>query len=256
MISNLFNPAKEKEFLNSLVRDYKDVSPYSQVKKEIIINEIQSFFKYPEKKRGLQLGCSNGYETGILSRHLMSLDVIDGSSVFIEKVRAENQFANVNYICSLFEEYASNSKEEQYDYVFCNYVLEHVFETSVVLQMIRKNIKSDGCFFAVVPNAFAFSRQWAMQMELIPDLKALTENDHRHGHRRVYDRQSFSADIQQAGFEIIACKGIIFKIFADFQLNKLLDSKFLSEEHILGLQKMGNIYPDFSDSILVVAKPG
>lgn len=253
-MKNTFNHNYERDFLNSLVSDYKDVSPYSQCKKEIIFEMIKFYFIDSNNKTGLQLGCSNGYETSILSKHLRFLDVVDGSSVFIDRLKNNNEYSNVNFIYSLFEEYKLTGDEKKYDYVFCNYVLEHVYEVPTILQMIQSVIKKEGLFFVVVPNANAFSRQLALQMGLIKDLKALTENDVRHGHRRIYDTESLLSDITNAGFEILDCKGIIFKILADFQLNKLLQQNFLSNGHIIGLNGLGAKYPVFSDSIFVVAK--
>lgn len=249
----MFNPISEKEFLNSLVRDYQDVNPYSQSKKEVIFEMINSFFNQAATKTGLQLGCSNGYETGILAGHLQHLDVVDGSSDFINKLSSDNKNPNINFIYALFEEFTAPDGK-QYDYIFCNYILEHVYEVKPVLQNIRKALKKDGLLFTVVPNANALSRQLAKQMGLVTDLKALTENDHRHGHRRVYDKQAFLSDMDDAGFNVIDCRGVILKILADFQLNKLLGEGFLTHDHIKGLNALGVSYPELSDSIFAVSK--
>ena len=250
-----FSPEKEKKFLDDLVRDYRDVSPYSRCKKEIIHSVIQTFMQNAEAKTGLQLGCSNGYETSILAGQLKELKVIDGSSVFIEKMKSSNTYPNVEFRYSLFEEYSIPPGEKKYDYVFCNYILEHVFETGTVLKMIREVIADDGIFFGVVPNANAFSRRLALEMKLITGLKDLTENDHRHGHRRVYDMNSFRADITSAGFEIIDSRGLIFKILSDFQLNKMMEQQIVTDAHIHALYKAGLDHPDSTDSIFIAARP-
>jgi 2-polyprenyl-3-methyl-5-hydroxy-6-metoxy-1,4-benzoquinol methylase len=199
---------------------------------------------------GLELGCSDGYMTEMLAGKLSHLDVVDGSGNFLKEARARGT-KNVSFYESLFESFKS---EKKYDYVFASYILEHVLETKPVLDMIRSVLKPEGILFVVVPNARAFSRQLALAMGLISDLYALTENDRNHGHRRTYDRQSLNRDLEQSGFKHIAQGGIMFKILADFQMDKLISDGFLKESHIKGLQKMGNNYPDFCGSLFSICR--
>lgn len=251
-----FNPTEEKAFLNSLVIDYKDVSPYSQIKKDIIIELIKSFINEGKSKRGLQLGCANGYETEKLSSEVGQLTVVDGASEFIEKLIENNQNNKIQYVFSLFEELSIEKMGgDKFDYIFCNYIMEHVFDTQSILLKLKELLKPDGLLFIVVPNFNALSRRIALEMGLIKSLTELTENDHRHGHRRVYSRHSIAEDIEKTGFSVKSIKGIVFKILADFQLNQLLNQQFLERKHIDALQKLAeedeNI--DFSDSIFCVA---
>jgi 2-polyprenyl-3-methyl-5-hydroxy-6-metoxy-1,4-benzoquinol methylase len=249
----MFDPISEKKFLDSLVRDYRDVNPYPQSKKEVIFEMTLPYLTGSKEKTGLQLGCSNGYETQWLAKHLKHLDSVDGSSEFVEKQSRDNKNANVSYIYSLFEEFNAPG-DGKYDYVFCNYILEHVFEVPPVLATIKRVLKKDGYLFTAVPNAEALSRQLAKQMGLLTDLKELTENDHRHGHRRVYDKKSFVNDLETAGFKVVSCRGVVLKILADFQLNKLLADGFLTHEHIRGLNALGATYPELCDSVFVVSQ--
>lgn len=107
----------------------------------------------------------------------------------------------------------------------------------------------------MVPNCNALSRKLALKMGLIEHLGVLTENDHKHGHRRVFSQSSLRKAMIDNGFAIIDIKGIVFKILADFQLNQLLDSGILNASHINGLQKLveepENI--EFADSFFLIA---
>jgi Methyltransferase domain len=133
--------------------------------------------------------------------------------------------------------------------------MEHVLEPSLVLKMVRQVLKPDGLLFMVVPNARALSRQLAIHMGLIPDLKALTENDLVNGHRRVYDRVYFNREIEQTGFESIAEGGLMLKILADFQLDKLIDDGMIQQAQIDGLYKLGLEYPDLCGSLFPICRP-
>ena len=87
-------------------------------------------------------------------------------------------------------------------------------------------------------------------MGLLQELSDLSKNDLDHGHRRVYDISSLEKDISSAGLYVKQKKGLVFKILADFQLNKLLKTNFLNENHILALQEIANQESNikFSDS--------
>ena len=251
---NKFEPKKEKEFLNTLASDYKDQAAYSEIKKDIIFKSIYKYTENEKEKTVLQMGCSNGYETDILAKKFFQVDVVDGSSDFISKLIDSNEYKNINFIYSLFEEYSLPRGHNKYDYIFCNYVLEHVFDPVLVLKNIKKLLKKDGLVFSVVPNSMAFSRQLAKKMGMIENLKALTDNDRDHGHRRVYDINDIEKDFISSGYKIIETNGIIFKILADFQLNDMIKLGIIERKHIHALHEMSSCIPNFCDSILVIAK--
>lgn len=254
-MSKLFNEKIEEDFLEKLTVNYKDVSPYSQIKKDIILELASGFLKESSAKSALQLGCANGYETEILSSWFRDLLVVDGSISFIRHARATSRYMNVEFKHSLFEKISDKNHNRKYDYIFANYILEHVFEPDVILNNIHSLLKPDGILFVVVPNSQAFSRRLAQKMGYIDQLGDLTENDLKHGHRRVYSKDGLVADVIRSGFEVNAIFGVIFKVLADFQLNRLLTDKIFTKEHIYAMQKLaqdGNM--EYSDSFFLALK--
>lgn len=253
-----FDPDAERAFLDSLVSDYTDVSPYSQAKKDVILELIERYLGDGAGRVGLQLGCANGYETQRLAGALDQLTVVDGSAVFVERLAAANRQPDLTFVCSLFEDLDPADHPGGYTDVFCSYVLEHVYDPRQVLTTVRGLIRPGGRLFVVVPNHLALSRQLAQAMGLLDRLEDLTENDLRHGHRRVYDRESLVADVEASGYSVVAVHGVVLKILADFQLNRLLGDGFLTADHVEGLQRLAERSPEFarlSDSIFLVATP-
>jgi len=251
-----FKPDDERRLLDNLSVEYKNLSLYSEVKKDIILMLVDSFLENGHQKIGLQFGCGGGYETEQLSKRLKHLTVVDGSAIFIEEMKVNNQFNNTAFACSLFEEYNFEKIKIQYDVIFCNYALEHVFDTQTILQNIKSLLKPNGTLFIVVPNYLALSRQLALKMGLIKKLDELTENDIRHGHRRVYRMSSIIEDITRSGLSVNHAKGIILKILADFQLNKLLGNGTLDRKHIYAmhaLAQQNDEYAQLADSIFIMA---
>lgn len=241
---------KEKKMLNGVVDTYvTSTSPQDRMIRGLGYRTLSKFIDDGSTKTALELGCSDGFVTKLIMDDVMSLDVVDGSDRFLHQAR--QKIKNVNFIHGFFENFNLNKK---YDYIFAMYILEHVKDVNIVLNNIKKHLKSNGKFLVIVPNSRALSRQLAKKMRLIDNLKDLTENDHNHGHRRVYDRSFLNKDLALAGFDNIAEGGILLKPFADFQLDKLIQCKVLGEEQIEGLYSLGFEYPDFCASLFSVCR--
>ncbi len=246
--NSLVDLQAEKVFLDKVYATYTvDHSSQTRVMRELVFRTVAPFLKGGQ---GLELGCSDGYMTSMLASKLEHLDVVDGSSSFLEEAK-KRDIPNVTYHLALFEEYES---EKRYDYVFASFILEHVLDPGLVLAMAKRVLKPGGLIFLIVPNARALSRQLAMHMNLIQDLKALTQNDLVHGHRRVYDRVSFNRDLRQASLQTVMECGLMLKILADFQMDKLIDDGVLKDQQIDGLYKLGLEYPDLCGALLSVCR--
>jgi 2-polyprenyl-3-methyl-5-hydroxy-6-metoxy-1,4-benzoquinol methylase len=244
-------PSDEQAFIDRAAATYTRDSAQDRAIRELVVRTFSPWLR--SSMRGLQLGCSEGVDTALLSRKLDRLDVVEGCREFVEAGR-QQALPNVAYHHALFENFTPPEGAAPYDAVFGIYVLEHVRETGAVLAAVKELLAPAGLFFAVVPNARALSRQLALHMGLIEDLKALTEHDAAHGHRRVYDRAAFNRDLEAAGFEIIAQGGIMLKILADFQLDQLYEKGILTPDHVEGLYKLGLEYPDLTGSLFAVCR--
>lgn len=245
---------REQTFLDKTYDTYNfKSSSQSQVIRDLAVETVRPFIEILGKKVGLQLGCADGFETGRLSTLLDELDVLEGSKKFLRDVRKKD-LRNVNLIFSLFEEFRTPPRKK-YDIVFATFVLEHVRDPRLLLRRIRSVLKKNGILYVVVPNARALSRQLALHMGILKSLYECTDNDLRHGHRRVLDRNTLNTLLAKSGFTHISQGGIMLKILADFQMDKLIDSGMLGREHLNGLYSLGLEYPDLSGSIYSVCKP-
>src|SRR5271157_291621 len=244
------NHQDEKQFVESLVREYitSDHSSQTLLMRDLM---IRTFKPYIRGGVGLELGSEIGYMSERLAALVEHLDIVDGSEAFLDQVRKRN-IPNASYTCSLFEDFHPS---QNYDAVFASHILEHLKDVQVVLGMVKNALKPEGTLFATVPNARAVSRQLARHMGLLDSLYSLTPNDLKGGHRRVYDRGSLDRDIETAGLEIIAEGGILFKPFADFQMDQLIDSGILGPQQCEGLFKLGREYPDLCADLYVIARP-
>lgn len=249
--------SKEKEFLENLVDNYitSDDSPYLRFMRELEIKECKKYMS--PGGIALELGCEIGYMTSMISPLVKKLDVVEGSSKFIKEAK-KRELPNVKFYNCLFEDFIGY---EQYDYVFMSHVLEHLIDPQQVLQIVKRCLKPNGKLFVIVPNGNAASRRLAQSMGLIDDRFALTPNDIRGGHRRVYSYLSFKEELLNAGFKVgaennTAIKGLLFKPFSDFQMDDLLDQGFLTQQHMDGLAKLGERYIDLCGALMAICTKG
>ena len=236
----------EYSFLDTVADTYTvDVSSQTRVMRELAIRAFAPFL------RGgtcLELGCSDGYMTESLSKLCDELQVVDGSKKFLEKAK-QRSLTNVTYHYGLFEDFDSSDK---FDHIVASYILEHVKDPVDVLNNTRKLLAPGGKLYVVVPNARALSRQMSVHMNFLSNVYALTPNDHKHGHRRTYDRTSLNRDFEAAGYKSIASGGLMLKILADFQMDQLWDEGFLQQHHADALYELGLEYPDLCGSLFSI----
>lgn len=253
-MSAKFDANKERAFLDQVSQTYTNsTSPQAKTMKRLIMRTFDPFMTFPDAL-GLEMGCSDAYMTQLLADRVPSLDVVDGSKKFIDEAVAGNSKSNVNFYYSLFEEFSAPENLRKYDYVFACYILEHVVDVGLVLEVVKSLLKPGGLLFVVVPNGRAISRQLALEMGLLSDLYALTENDHRFGHRRVFDLHSLLTALRKQDLSVISSGGIMFKFLADFQMDALMNQKILNQSHIDGLYRLGLMYPDLAGGIYAVCR--
>lgn len=234
----------ERDFLERAAKTYRtEVSAQDRLMRRYSLRILEPLLK-PEATV-LELGCSDGWLTEQLAGRVRRVVSVEGSPTFAEKLR-RRRIANVDVVDSLFESFQT---EERFDLIVASYVLEHVIDARRVIGLTRRFLEQDGLYYALVPNAQALSRQIAVAMGYLESPYALTENDHHHGHRRVYDIRSLCEDFEHGGLKVTAKGGLLLKILADFQLDQLYDSGFLGEAHSNAFFVLGERYTELCGSI-------
>ncbi|HUW25585.1 MAG TPA: class I SAM-dependent methyltransferase [Gallionella sp.] len=242
-------PNNEMNFLESVTHTYvTSDSAQDRLIKTLAIRTFEPYIRHGG--RALEFGCCDGFMTSLIADMVDDLTVVDGSKTFIE-IAKQRVNSDVDFIHTLFEDYKPEAK---FDYIFATYVLEHVHDPVRFLSLARALLSEHGLLFLVVPNARAMSRQLARHMGMLDDLYALTPNDINHGHRRTYDRVLLSRDIEAANLQQVGQGGLLLKLLADFQMDKLIENGILGEQQQEGLHKMGLEYPDFAGSLFSICK--
>jgi hypothetical protein len=72
-----------------------------------------------------------------------------------------------------------------------------------------------------------------------------------HAPKRVSER-----DAKAAGLKVIHRSGIFFKVLANFQWDRLLQTDIISKEYLEGCYELGQQYPDLCSSIFLMCEKG
>lgn len=191
----------------------------------------------------LELGPAEGLMTGHLSKNINDITVVEGSEVFCKQL--ESKFPTINVINSLFEEYQPHQK---FSNVLLGHVLEHVSDPVEILKLVKNWLKPDGVILAAVPNSRSLHRQASVIMGIQPSEETMSELDYHHGHRRIYNPESFRSDFIKAGLQVLNYGGYWLKPVSNRQIN---DS--WTKEMLLAFMKLGERYPDIAAEIYVIA---
>jgi 2-polyprenyl-3-methyl-5-hydroxy-6-metoxy-1,4-benzoquinol methylase len=195
----------------------------------------------------LELGPAEGVMTELLAATGKKLTLVEGSSLFCDTLR--RRFAQANVIHALFEEFQS---DELFDNIILGHVLEHVEDPVGILSRAKQWLTpGTGRLFAAVPNARSLHRQAATIMGLLRQEDGLNEMDFHHGHRRVFNPETFRNAFSHAGFKIEIFGGYWVKPLSNAQIEASWTAEMIEAFMILGER-----YPDIAGEIYVVASRG
>ena len=191
----------------------------------------------------LEMGPAEGLGTELLVKHFTDLTCVDGAQSFCEALRA--RYPNIAVKQSLFEEFEPG---RMFDNIVLGHVLEHVEDPRALLTSAREWLTPTGRVLAAVPNARSIHRQMAVEMGLLKHEHELNATDVHHGHRRVYDPESYRQDFLAAGLKIEVFGGYWVKPMS----NKQIDEQW-TPEMLHAAMVVGERYPDTAAEIYVVA---
>lgn len=230
----------EKSHLESIAKH----SLYAAgVNPDTIRHSFNIFARYISGDSILELGPAEGVMTELLAKTGMQLTVVDGSTAFCEDLR--KRFKEVNVVESLFEEFQT---DQRFDNIVLGHVLEHVEDPVQILTAASKWLSEDGRILAAVPNSRSLHRQAAVIMGLLKAEDELNELDRHHGHRRVFNPETFRQSFSQAGLKIDIFGGYWMKPVSNKQIEATWSREMLDAFMILGER-----YPDIAGEIYVVA---
>jgi len=209
-----------------------------------VLYSIRLFSRYwSGRRRCLEMGPAEGLATPMLAKAFASLTLLEGAEKFCRDLRV--RFPTATVVNSLFECY---QPDEPFEVVVLGHVLEHVEDPPAILARVRNWLVPGGIVCAAVPNARSLHRQAAVIMGLLPKEDTLNPMDLHHGHRRVYNPETFRADFLAAGLKIDVFGGYWLKPVSNAQIETSWTPEMLA-----AFMTLGERYPDVAGEIYVIA---
>jgi len=191
----------------------------------------------------LEMGPAEGVMTELLVATGKTLTVVEGSLAFCESIA--RRMPAVRVVHGLFETF---SPAERFDNIVLGHVLEHVEDPAAIVARAAQWLSPNGRMLAAVPNSRSLHRQAAVLMNLLPREDALNEMDIHHGHRRVFDPESFRQCFIDAGLDVETFGGYWIKPVSNRQIEQTWTPQMLAAFMVLGER-----YPEIAAEIYVVA---
>lgn len=203
------------------------------------------FLRHINEGSILELGPAEGVMTDILyPKFSNDYTIVDGSERFINDLKV--RYPDIQAVCELFENF---KPERKFDNIILGHVLEHVIDPVEILTLCKGWLSEQGRILTAVPNRNSIHRQAALSMGMIKKLDEFSQKDIRHGHRRVFDMDTFMYCFRKSNLNIVKTGGYWLKPLSDKQLEdnwtaNMMDAFF----------ELGEKYPDIAAEIYIVAE--
>ena len=110
----------------------------------------------PPNNMALENGCGLGLFIDGFAAHFKELVVLDFSLCYLvlaKKIIEERSLVNVTLICGSVE--CLPFKNDTFDFIHSNNVIEHVFDQKALFIEAKRALKTNGLFFVLSPNRFS-----------------------------------------------------------------------------------------------------
>jgi 2-polyprenyl-3-methyl-5-hydroxy-6-metoxy-1,4-benzoquinol methylase len=174
--------------------------------------------RYLPAGRLLEMGPAEGVMTPLIAKDYAELHLLEGSEVYCQGLRQAFPKAQVHH--SMFEDF---KPAQPFNAIVLGHVLEHVTDPVGVLSLVRQWLAPGG-------------------------RNAMSELDHRHGHQRVFNPESFRACFTQSKLAIEVFGGYWLKPVSNAQIDRDWTPEMLDS-----FMRLGERYPDIAAEIYVVA---
>lgn len=168
----------------------------------------------------LDIACGDGTLTQKFASFYNVVVGVDASSKHLEEAR--RRVPNATFYESLIEDFDT---QQRFDGVVMVCLLEHVVNTTSVLQKAASFLAPNGTLMVFVPNEEAINRQIAVRMGTLKSLGELSPFDiDIVGHRRSYNMETLSDEISDAGLEVVQTGGVFYKMLSSPQMDWILSN--------------------------------
>ena len=166
----------------------------------------------------LDVGCGGGSN----ARHFSEMgNIVDGITISEKEGELARPYLRHLYIQNLEEGLPDSISENEYDYVICSHVLEHIAYPEKLLKDITKALKKNGYLVMALPNIMHYSSRFEL---LKGNMNYDTAGIFDYTHLRWYTFDTARKLLETNGFEI-EFSGVTGKVPGYSLLGRVLSLK-------------------------------
>ncbi len=144
--------------------------------------------------RILDIGCGSGAVAKLLTANG---HVVDGITISNAELDEAKKVLRNGYIYNLENGLPAEIADNEYDYIICSHVLEHIAFPEKLLKDIKRTLKSGGYLVIALPNVFYYKFRWQL---LKGDFKSEETGIWDYTHLRWYSFNTGKVLLQKNGF--------------------------------------------------------
>lgn len=197
--------AIEKDSMDWISKGHSPRVPESRSSHYFIDRKVEEALKYCEYKRGarvLEIGCSFGHMTYLLSQKFDHLTAVDISPKSIEIAKKRLKYYGINNVTFKVDdaEELSTINNSAYDIVFSFSTIRYCPNPRKALKEIYKKLDKNGTTVIDFPNRYS---PWHIFIKGLAHIK-------KHIHDNVYTQKEVIEMFHNAGFKHIELKYFLF----------------------------------------------
>ena len=211
--------SEKKNALDDIAKVYDVTNKDSEFDFYYKQHHFETIKKHLSGSKILELGCSTGLSTKLLSNLDVEITVVEGSKINIQKSKDNFKFKNkVTFIESLWDEF--KSKEKFSDILLVD-SLQLISNRNEFLSYYKKFLMDTGVFHIIVPNSNSLHRQIGKYMGLIKTLNDQSDKDKLVSSNQDLTWESARKLFQNLDFEVVAEEPILLKPLDNKNMLKL-----------------------------------
>lgn len=225
--------------------------PYEKYQAAFRKREIVKILSSYPHKTILEVGC--GLDS--MFRHIGSFErmvVIEPAALFYRQAQQDaDGREDVTVINATLEDGYDDITGIDYDFILVSALLHEIPNPKAFLQKIHGLCSRRTIVHINVPNADSFHRLLGIEIGAIHDPHEMTASNIEFQQSTVYDTNTLRQIVEEAGFQIDGSGAYSFKPFTHSQMQRMIDSKLLTDDILEGFYAIGQRMPEFCSEIYV-----
>ncbi|MBR4328552.1 MAG: class I SAM-dependent methyltransferase [Candidatus Riflebacteria bacterium] len=251
-----------KETIMRNINDYTTTYKQSdfesiQVKyrRKKVLEQINKF----ESKRILEIGCGLEPLFSFYDKFEKYI-IVEPSKEFYEnavklaksdnRIKCFKDYFGKDFIQNKYDDL----KSLKFDLIVCSSLLHEIEDVTSFLESLKKICSKDTVVHINVPNSRSLHRLLAKHIGLIKDEHQMSERNILLQQQRVFDLDSLSKVLNEAGFKILDKGSYFIKPFTHAQMEKLIESGICDDKMLDGFFSLVDDLPEYGSEIYANCK--